>query len=176
MGKNEEWESLLEGEGLEGWTETWFTGAWSRAGDSLVGHLTVDKNSLIWKGDSTWSDFEVSVTGTLIEGSNLQVLFRISDGGGSFYAFDWGNVGRVALSRFSDDSERVILSFVDYPIEMGQEYHIAVAARDQTIKTYIEGNLVHELTDSAYTSGGVGFNMWHRAKVNFTDPQIRHSC
>ena len=168
------WEPLLHGEGLSGWTEKWSAGAWSRDGDSLIGNLERDTIAQIRKGDSTWSDYEVSVTGTLREGSNLQILFRVADDGGSFYAFDWGNVGKVALSRFSAESERVILSFVDYPIQMGQRYHIAVSALGQSLKTSIDGNPVHEVTDGAYRTGGVGFSMWHRAQVTFTDPRIRH--
>ena len=140
----------------------------------MVGDLKVDRNAQIRTGDSTWSDYEVSVKGELIEGSNLQVLFRMSDDGRSFYAFDWGIVGKAALSRFGAKTERVILSFVDYPIEAGREYRIAVSARGRTFKTHIDGNLVHELTDSTYSSGGVGFNMWHKARVSFKEPKIRH--
>ncbi len=168
------WESLLHAEGLAGWTEKWSCGAWSRRGDSVRGNLKSDTIAQIRTGDVNWSDYEISVTGALVKGSNLQILFRVSDDGASFYAFDWGNVGKVALSRFSPDSARVILSFVDYPIEMGREYHIVVAAHGQALTTSIDGNLVHELTDGAYRTGGIGFSMWHKAQVTFRNPLIRH--
>ncbi len=170
-----EWESLLHAEGLAGWVEKWSCGAWSRHGNSVLGILKSDTIAQIRTGDATWSDYEVSVTGTLAKGSNLQILFRVSDDGASFYAFDWGNVGKVALSRFSPDSDRVILSFVDYPIAMGREYHIVVAAHGQALKTSIDGNPVHELTDGAYRTGGIGFSMWHKAQVTLKDPLIRHN-
>ena len=167
------WESLLTEKGLERWTETWFSGAWSRKADSLIGYLTEDENALLRTGDSTWADYELSVTGTLIEGSNLQVFFRVSDDGGSFYAFDWGNVGKVVLSR-RDGSTLEWLSVVEVPIEIGQEYEIVIAARGSSLTSYIDGRRVHRLTDSVYSTGGIGFNMWHKARVTFRDPKIRH--
>jgi hypothetical protein len=169
-----EWESLLHAKDLTGWSENWSCGAWSRQGDSVLGNLRKDTIAQLKTGNATWSDYEVSVTGTLEEGSNLQILFRVSDDGASYYAFDWGNVGKVALSRFSPDTERVILSFVDCPIELGREYHIVVAAHGEVLTTFIDGNPIHELSNGAYRAGGVGFNMWHRTKVTFKDPRIRH--
>ena len=164
-----EWESLLHAEGLAGWIEKWSCGAWSRHGNAVLGNLKSDTIAQVRTGDAAWSDYEVSVTGALIKGSNLQIVFRVSNDGASFYAFDWGNVGKVALSRFSPDSERVILSFVDYPIEIGREYHIVVAVHGQVLTTSIDGNPVHELTDGAYRTGGIGFSMWHKAQVTFKE-------
>ena len=170
---SDEYESLLTGKGIEGWTETLSSGAWYRQADTLVGHQKVDRNALLKKGDSTWADYEVHVTGALIEGSNLQIFFRVSDNGGSFYAFDWRNVGKVVLSM-RDGRNLEWLSAVEVPIQMGREYDIVVAARGTSLTTYIDGKRVHLLTDNTYRTGGVGFNMWHRARVTFRDPRIRH--
>ena len=170
---SDEMESLLTGKGIEDWTETWSSEAWYRQADTVVGHQKVDKNALLTRGDSTWADYEVRVTGALIEGSNLQIFFRMSDDGGRFYAFDWGNVGKVVLSR-RDGSTLDWLSVVEVPIEMGQEYDIVVSARGTSLTTYIDGKRVHLLTDSTYRTGGVGFNMWRKARVTFRDPRIRH--
>ena len=57
---------------------------------------------------------------------------------------------------------------------MGREYDIGVEARGTSLTTYIDGKRVHLLTDNTYRTGGVGFNMWHRARVTFRDPRIRH--
>ncbi|MDE3000026.1 MAG: DUF1080 domain-containing protein [Gemmatimonadota bacterium] len=170
---SDELESLLTGKGIEGWTETWSSEAWYRQADTLIGHQKVDKNALLRRGDSTWADYEVHVTGALIEGSNLQIFFRVSDDGSSYYAFDWGNVGKVVLSR-RDGRNLEWLSVVEVPIQMGRAYDIVVAARGTSISTSIDGEPVHLLTDGTYRTGGVGFNMWHKARVTFRDPRIRH--
>ena len=65
-----EWESLLHGKGLDGWTESgppWSPGGWSREGDTVAGNLSGRKKSRITRGDTTWTDYELSVFATLVE-------------------------------------------------------------------------------------------------------------
>ena len=78
---NIEWESLLHGDGLEGWKATGpEEDAWSRDGDTIVsktgdeGHAT----RLVYK-DQTWKNYELKVQATFVKGSNLINPFRISE-------------------------------------------------------------------------------------------------
>ena len=86
--------------------------------------------------------------------------------------FDWA-LRKIVLSRY-DGKKLEWLSVVESPIERGREYDILVSTKGPKLTSYIDGKLVHQLTDSTFSTGGVGFNMWHKARVTFRDPKIRH--
>ena len=170
-----EWEPLLPGTDLEGWTESgppWTSGEWSRTGETITGHLSVDENARITRGDSSWSDYEFSVYGTLVDGSNLQVQFRVSGDGETYYMLDCGY--GTALS-IRDSGQITHLSRVrSFPFEKGQEYHIVISARGSLLSSHIDGKLVNQVIHDTFDKGGVGLNMWHTTTAKFRDPRIRH--
>ena len=170
-----EWEPLLHGTDLEGWAESgppYACGEWSRSAETIAGHLLVDENAQITQGDSSWSDYEFSVYGTLVEGTNLQVQFRVSDDGETYYMLDCGYGTALSIR----DSGRIThLSRVrSFPFEKGREYHIVISARGSMLTSHIDGKLVNQVIHDTLDKGGVGFNMWHTTTAKFRDPKIRH--
>jgi 3-keto-disaccharide hydrolase len=142
----------------------------------VVGRVKGQNDWRITQGDKRWADYEFSVFGTLVAGSNLQVCFRLSEDGKSYYFLDFLTGWQaVAISKRDGDTGQIVkLSVVNYVIEKGREYHIVVAARGRSLTSYIDGKVVNQLTDDAFTSGGVGLNMWSTTTAIFRDPKIRH--
>ena len=176
----ENWESLLHGKGLDGWTESgspWTPGTWSREGDTVTGSITGHRRSRLTQGDTTWTDYEFSVKGTLVDGWNLQLHFRVSEDGLSFYMVDFwpGDNAAVAISMRGPDTPGVVkLNVVDFPFEYGREYDILITAQGPFLSVHIDGKLINRHTDNTYGRGGVGLNMWETTVATFRDPRIRH--
>lgn len=184
------WHPLLT-EGLEGWyvsalPVTWqpiSTDApptpWQRVRDGLVGEDLDDSNgSGLVVGDAGWANYEVSLLATALAGGNIQLLFRANRSPFQAYVFDmmlgWQTVDIHKLEvGITGQPHLTLLSVVDYPIEHQREYAISIAARGQSLTTYIDGALVNQVTDASIPAGGVGPNVWH-GKTLFRDLKIRH--
>ena len=168
------WESLLPDPDLDGWHESgapWSTGTWLREGKTVTGQKSDDGKARITQGDSTWKNYLLSVNATPIEGQ-LQIHFRMSNDGKSFYMLDFWTPHSVAISMRGPDGI-VWLDVVEYPTEIGREYEIVIAARGRSLTSYIDGKLVNRVTDDTFSSGGIGFNLWHGASARFRNPRIR---
>ncbi len=172
-----EWGPLLHGTGLDGWLDSdspWTPGTWIREGESVKGQRSGDGKARITQGDSSWTNYHFSVNATPLEGQ-LQIHFRVSNDGQAFYMLDFWTPLSVALSKRGPDTKGVVwLDVVDFLTELGREYEIVIAARGQSLTTYIDGKLVNRLTDDTCSSGGIGFNLWHSASARFGNPRIRH--
>ena len=82
LGGSIEWESLLDGEGLDGWTvndDPWTAGAWSREGDTIIADVGGGYRARIIRGDKTWRSYELKVQMTMIKGGSAQLWFNIHD-------------------------------------------------------------------------------------------------
>ena len=179
------WETLLSGDGLDGWTETDVPLAnstpaergqsWQRNKDVITGHVDSEKTSRLVMGDDTWKSYELSLNMTLLEGSDMQVHFRVSPDGAAYYLLDFlYGWQAVAISRMSAGAGEVEkLSVVNFPFERNREYNVLIAARELSITSYIDGKLIHQLTEENYRSGGIGLGLWW-SKVAYRDPCIRH--
>ena len=170
------WQSLLHGEGLDGWSTTAPSGEWSRDGDTVVGNLDGQRKSHMFQGDSTWKNYEYSLSVTLDEGSSMQFPFRVTDDRKGFYfvEFDYAWQSINVTLREPDRHGVTKLSVVNYPLEKGREYNLVISARHRSLTTYIDGKLINQVTDASYDSGGVGIAMWWDTRAKYRDPKIRH--
>ena len=179
------WNSLLQGEELSGWTETDVPlrnstppergTSWKREGPAIVGTVPFETATCLAAGDSKWSDYELSVLLTLVEGSNMQVHFRKSQDGAEYYLLDfllgWQAVAISKMKTGAGEVEKI--SVVNFPFEQGREYHVLIAAREQSLTSYVDGKLVNQVRDGDFRSGGVALGLWW-STVAFRDPRIRH--
>ena len=173
------YESLLQGDGLEGWqahaSPNFPEGAWTRDGDTIIGQVGHDKYGRITVGDANWRSYDFSVKATLIEGSNIQIAFRVQEDDQSFYLLDF-LTGWRALSVTKKEAGVpgvTKLDVINFPIEKGREYDIEIAVLDESIITYVDGEMINRLTYGRFQKGKVGFLMWHATHVRFRDPKIR---
>jgi hypothetical protein len=184
------WQPLLT-EGLQGWLvsavpPTWKRVSldapppgWQRTADGLIGEDPIEgTGSGLVVGDATWVDYEVSLLATALAGGNIQMLFRMQQSPFQGYVFDmmlgWQTVDIHKLEvGITGRPHLTLLSVVNFPVEHQREYAISIAARGQSLTTYIDGALVNQVTDSSIRSGGAGPNVWH-GKALFRDMQVRH--
>jgi len=176
MGGHIEWESLLHGDGLDGWT-TRDEDVWSREGNTIVVSSGQRRHASLSQGDSTWENYELKVAATFVKGSNLQIQFRRSAGGKDYYFLDFLS-GWKAISvtkKVGGVPGVTKLDVMSYAFEYGREYDIVIAVRGESIHTYIGGKLVNRLTHSFRRSGGIALATWGRnTVVRYRDPRVRH--
>lgn len=172
------WESLLHGDGLEGWRTPDAPGpppVWSRDGDALVRAADGAHPPRIVQGDSTWVQYELKVQGTQVRAGTIEVLFGISEDGKEFYSLNYLSGWKaLAISR-RDENGFTKLDVVNLIMHWGHECDIVLAVRGRSITSYVDGELVNRLTVDEPVNGAVGFVTWgKRAHGRFRDPKIRH--
>jgi RNA polymerase sigma-70 factor (ECF subfamily) len=150
---------------------------WEIVGDDgLVGEEYAGGVTLLF-GEPSWHHVEFSALVTPLAGGNAQFLIRADDEGAGWYTFDLMLGWQVAalhkmtrMDKYAVDLTR--LSAVNYPLEYAREYAVSVAARGQSITTYIDGALVNQVTDDTWRHGRVALNIWH-SKTLYRDMRYR---
>ncbi len=167
------WESLLVGEGLDGWDvngDPWTPAAWSREGDTIMADAGGGYRARIVKGDETWRSFELKVQMTIVKGGSAQLWFNIHDNQDYHFAplLGWQTAAIMA-------PDHTKLDVVNHVFERDHEYDVVLAVRGNSITTYIDGRLVNRLTLDTAPKGGIGLAVWgHNSVARFRDPKIRH--
>ena len=109
-----------------------------REGDSIIaGAPGPGQQARLVLGDEKWAHYEFKVQGTLVEGSNLQIHFGISEDGQDYYLLDFlSGWQALSISRM-EDGEFAKLDVVNFVSRRGQEYDIVI--RKSATTTDIEG-------------------------------------
>lgn len=170
------WESMLTGDGLEGWRPG-DEKVWSREGDTVIANAGMRGGATrLLKGDSTWSHYEFKVQVTRVRGANLQVRFGITDERREYMVDYLGGWKALAISTYERGRRGVTkLDVVNLVLELGREYDLVLAVRGRSVTTYVNGELVNRLTLATNPNGAVALGTWgRRAVARFRDPKIRH--
>jgi hypothetical protein len=168
-----EWESFLQGEGLDGWDvndDPWTPGAWSREGDTIIAESGDGNRARIVIGDDSWRAYELQVQMTMIKGGSAQLWFNIHDGGDYHFAplMGWQTAAIMA-------PDHTKLDVVNHVFEWDQEYDVVLAVRGNSVTSYIDGKLVNRVTLPESPTGGIGLAVWgHHTVARFRDPKVRH--
>lgn len=167
------WESMLQGEGLEGWTPG-NERVWSREGETVIAEAGRNNRSTrLVKGDSTWAHYEFKVQMTLFSGANVQIRFGITDDSREYMVDYLGGWKAMAISAYQRGVTR--LDVVNLTLEQGREYDLVLAVRGHSVTTYVNGRLVNRLTLEANPNGAIALGTWgHHTVARFRDPKIRH--
>jgi len=167
MGGDIPWQPLLPTTGLDGLE---VQGGWTRYGDTVVG----DGTGLLAFGHSDWSDYELSFRARAVQGGNVQVAFRSGADGG--YLLDlllgWQAVAISKNDRRPGGRGFHKVSVVNYELAHRREYALQIAARGASITSYLDGQLVNQLTDYDFPQGRVALSVW-QSKSEFRDLRYR---
>ena len=142
--------------------------------DGLLGE-EYEHGTFLSYGEPTWTDIELSVLITPLAGGNAQIFFRDDRAANHAYVFDmmmgWQ---AIAIRRLASDGKghNAKLSVVNYPLEHGREYAVDIAARGESITTYIDGALVNQVRDDAIPQGQISLNVWE-SKTLYRDIRVR---
>ncbi len=112
---------------------------------------------------ASYSDYTVSsriqfVSNTGGTGPTDGIIGRAQNSG-SFYDFSVAGVNNneAVLRRFVNGTQNVLATYdLSSPIGLGNWYDLSMNFSGNRIRTYLNGDLIFNLTDSAYSSGGFG--------------------
>ena len=149
---------------------------WEIVGETgIVGEDYEDGTNLAF-GEASWRHIELSMLITPLKGGNAQIYFRMDNQAESWYVFDlmlgWQVAAIHKIDRVDGMPHQTRLSAVNFPIEWEREYPVQIAARGNSITTYIDGVLVNQVTDAACPCGCVALNIWE-SKTLYRDMQYR---
>ena len=65
------------------------------------------------------------------------------------------------------------LSTVNLALERGTEYDVMVAARGQSLTSYVGGNLLSQVADDTFSRESILFTLWKRNVARYRNPCIR---
>ena len=65
------------------------------------------------------------------------------------------------------------LSTVNLALERGTEYDVMVAARGQSLTSYVGGNLLTQVADDPFSRESILFTLWKRNVARYRNPCIR---
>jgi DUF1680 family protein/alpha-L-arabinofuranosidase len=123
---------------LKGWKI--LRGDW-KAGDGILRQDSLSDNVRAIAGDKSWTDYTYSLKARKLGGAEgFLILFNVQDEG----AKSWWNIGGWGNQRHAIEMGGVIGKEVPGHIETGRWYDIRIEVHDDSIKCYLDGQLVHD--------------------------------
>ncbi len=165
------WLDLLAAPGLGAWT-TAMPPCWRHDGGHLEGALMGGNGSVLLIGDDSWRDYECSLRLTCEAGGEAEVRMRAGDARHCYCVALLYGLQAMSVRLIAGDAPTRLLSCVDVALDPGRAYGLRLAARGESITTYLDGRLINQLTDATYRSGGIGAGVW-QSRARFDAPRVR---
>jgi hypothetical protein len=157
------WPSWLQQQGFERTPMTVGTHSYVQPFQIQDGHLRASGGGVtLSSAGADWGDQVIDVTVRQIQ-VGASVMFRAPD---SKNGYVWtiggplgseGGLGQLRMSSMVDGRSTLIGSVVPIEPAPGNTYHVRIEAVGDRIRTYLNGRLVDDRTDSAHAQGRVGF-------------------
>lgn len=164
------WKPVLPASGLEGLE---IQGNWIRQGDAVVCEERQGGATLAF-GEEGWKDYELSVWVKAAAGGNVQILFRLTAEGNYLLDFlmGWKAVAVSKADRRPGGRGFHKISVVNFDLEHHREYDLQIAVRDASITSYVDGQLLNQVTDYDFPKGRAALSVW-QGKTEFRNPRYR---
>ena len=136
-------------------------GDWNLALDdsSVLQHMSTNTEGRMSRGDLTWTNYAVQADMKVIDfnGSNRAFLSGRYTDGNNFYGVSLSSKkgGLIELRKKVNGSSTVIEQATIELLE-DEWYNVKLEMNGQSLKVYLDGQLVIEAEDSSLTSGAVG--------------------
>ncbi|MEU7869216.1 glycoside hydrolase family 32 protein [Dactylosporangium sp. NPDC049140] len=150
-------ESTLDGNLAGPWSAV--GGAWT---DTAGGKQATATGDAFYLSNTTAGDFTYEGDVKVVSGTAAALTFRASADGTQHYTANVDTGGVVKLWRPGKE-----IAVAATPIVAGRYYHLKVVAAGSRIRVYLDhgANPVIDATDTAYTSGRLGLNVFHGTAI-----------
>ena len=111
---------------------------------------------------------------TLIHGANLQIDFGISDGHPTATMLDWlRGMKKLAISSYEPGKRVNVRQLIDIELEWGREYDIVLGVHGSSVKSFIDGEPVSDVTIEEDLTGTISLGTYGpHAIARFRDPKV----
>ncbi|MEV4490703.1 right-handed parallel beta-helix repeat-containing protein [Micromonospora coxensis] len=156
-----------------GWTPS--GGSWSIAtdGSRVLRQSSTSSDARSLAGSSAWTDYSVQATvePTAFNGTNRFVaLLARAQSSTSYYYLALRSNNTVELKRLTGGSSTTLDSAAT-TVTAGATYTLRLDVSGNSLKGYVNGALLTEATDGAYTAGRIGVATWY-ASAHFDNVQV----
>ncbi|HOX39103.1 MAG TPA: alpha-L-arabinofuranosidase C-terminal domain-containing protein [Candidatus Brocadiia bacterium] len=130
--------------GLEKWRVN--RGEWNIA-DGALRQSSGDENPVIIAGDPKWSEYTITLKARKLSGEEgFMILFHARDDN-HFY---WWNIGGWSnrfhgIERANGGRQAQVCPQVSGSVETGRWYDVKVEVKDDSVRCWLDGKLIHEL-------------------------------
>jgi hypothetical protein len=121
-------------------------------------------------GSNDLADFEFKTGLTAVSGGNASIFFRQQ--GQNYYQFDLKCELQAAVVSRTTAEGAIVISAVNFELFPGREYDIEIAARGESITTYIDGRLINQVRDATFPRGSLCLTAW-QSRTQFSHPRLR---
>ncbi len=165
------WIDLLAGPGLGSWSSA-RPGCWRHEGATLDGALLSGGGSVLLVGDDRWHDYECSIHVACEAGGEADIRLRARDATHGYCVALLYGLQAMSVRLLDAPSPPRLLSCVDVPLAAGRAYDLRLAARGESITTYLGDRIVNQVTDATWSAGGCGVGVW-QSRARFGSPRVR---
>jgi formylglycine-generating enzyme required for sulfatase activity len=148
-----------------------YGGDWRLEGDELL-QGSADQNlpTSLSFGDTSWTDYDVSVEARRIKGAGLVILFFRTENFLNGWEYRLLGQDRVRDYKTRNDGVGTVIDKKAWIWD--ENWHkIAVKARGDHLEWYLDGRLDFKLDDSRHPRGGVGLWTW-KTSVRFKNLRV----
>ncbi|MEW6333071.1 MAG: prepilin-type N-terminal cleavage/methylation domain-containing protein [Thermodesulfobacteriota bacterium] len=146
-------------------------GTWRINNGSLANNPGVE--SRIAFGDSTWANYEIKVSATLLQGNGYGVYYRASGKPnitGYVFQYDPGLGNKFVIRKVYNGSEQAPFQSVSMPAgfpiyNTNHDISITVAGNHHAIK--VDNQVVITFQDDSFAAGSGGFRTWGQSAATF---------
>nr|WP_280949465.1 family 16 glycoside hydrolase [Halalkalibacter urbisdiaboli] len=143
-------ETLFADDFSDGSTDEWdvFNGTWVEE-DGVYKQTSNDTEVWASAGSVDWSDYTLELRAKKNDGSEgMLILFGVQDSDNYYWLNlgGWGN-SQHAIQKATKGARTVVSETVPGSIETGRWYDIKIEVSDRHIRTYLDGELLHEMED-----------------------------
>jgi alpha-L-arabinofuranosidase len=139
--------SWKAGNGLGGWRN--YGGRWEEH-DGALRQAAGGEDRRLTTGDAGWQDYTLKLQARKIGGAEgFLILFRVKDNQNWLWwnLGGWGNT-QHAIEKCSDGGKAILGQSVPGKIETGRWYDIRIEVAGQSIRCYLDDQLVHQVQDN----------------------------
>lgn len=128
--------------GLQGWKTA--RGRWEVV-DGALRQTSADDNTRAFIGDPTWSNYTLTLKARKLSGNEgFLILFGMPDA----TAKSWWNIGGWGNTKHGIEAPGVVAAQAPGKIETGRWYSIKVELSGNTVRAYLDDQLVHSGTQT----------------------------
>lgn len=148
------------------WTPT--IGDWSSR-DGIYTQSTTQADCRTFAPLTQWADYVYEVKARKLSGhEGFLILFRVQD----HEHFCWWNIAGWGNTRHALETRpRSIMDPRPGTVEENRWYDIQLVVKGNSIRCYLDGELIHDCEDGRYPAGGIGLGSW-RTEVEYKDVRV----
>ena len=149
---------------LEGWNLGKLEGSWSVLGGVLNGWAPENVATWVWKGDISWTDYQVTARIRLVSGSEATLIFRYIDDANFYYLGLGSWNSKYCISKVVGIDTNVIKlasTGLKSEVELNRWYTVSAIVEGNTLQMFVDGIMVLEAQDNSHPNGAVGVRLWN---------------